>query len=131
MDIRGSITLSNITPPVPIINPNFLATPFDRSAGARLAQRFAALPTMQSELRLEPVNFDPELSDEQLDAWIEEDLGSIFHPMGTCRAGKPIGKHSELGVVGSELRVRGVKGLRVVDASVLVSLLSFFLLPRG
>jgi choline dehydrogenase len=56
-------------------------------------------------------------SDEQLLAYLRQSLGTYFHPAGTCRMGT-----GPEAVTDNELRVRGVDGLRVVDASVMPSL---------
>ena len=52
-------------------------------------------------------------SDAEIDAFIRQTLDTVYHPVGTCRMGK-----DENAVVGLDFRVRGVDGLRVVDASV-------------
>ena len=53
-------------------------------------------------------------SDEKLSDWISKNASTIFHPVGTCRMGD-----DESSVVDPELRVRGVDGLRVADASIM------------
>jgi len=52
-------------------------------------------------------------SDAEIDAFIRQTLDTVYHPVGTCRMGKDEGA-----VVGLDFRVRGIEGLRVVDASV-------------
>ena len=52
-------------------------------------------------------------SDAEIDAFIRQTMDTVYHPVGTCRMGK-----DENAVVGLDFRVRGVDGLRVVDASV-------------
>jgi len=59
-------------------------------------------------------------TDEELDAWIRANSETIYHPVGTCRMG-PVG--DPMAVVDPELRVQGLKGLRVIDASVMPSLI--------
>ena len=56
-------------------------------------------------------------TDEQLEAFIRRKAESIYHPVGTCKMG-----HDDLAVVDDRLRVHGVKGLRVVDASIMPTL---------
>lgn len=53
-------------------------------------------------------------SDEALDAYIRETCGTVFHPSGTCKMGT-----DQMAVVDAELRVHGIEGLRVVDASIM------------
>jgi choline dehydrogenase-like flavoprotein len=57
-------------------------------------------------------------SDPAIDAWVRRGANTIFHPVGTARMGNDAGA-----VLDTELRVRGVKGLRVADASVMPSLI--------
>lgn len=52
-------------------------------------------------------------TDEEIDAFVRENLESTYHPCGSCRMGE-----DEMAVVDSELRVRGIAGLRVIDSSV-------------
>ncbi len=56
-------------------------------------------------------------SDEALEAYIRETCGTVFHPVGTCKMGT-----DPMAVVDPELRVHGVEGLRVVDASIMPTL---------
>ena len=58
-------------------------------------------------------------SDEEIEAFIRAHADTIYHPVGTCRMGT-----GPLDVVDAELRVRGVEGLRVVDASIMPSIVS-------
>ena len=57
-------------------------------------------------------------TDEEIDAWIKDAAETIYHPVGTCRMGS-----DAAAVVDPHLRVRGVEGLRVVDASVMPTLI--------
>jgi choline dehydrogenase len=59
-------------------------------------------------------------TDEELDTWIRANSETIYHPVGTCRMG-PAG--DPMAVVDAELRVQGLKGLRVIDASVMPNLI--------
>ncbi|MFJ2452624.1 GMC oxidoreductase [Pseudomonas protegens] len=58
-------------------------------------------------------------TDEELLGYIRQFGQSMYHPVGTCRMGK-----DEMAVVGSRLRVHGIEGLRVVDASIMPSITS-------
>jgi choline dehydrogenase len=115
---RGHIRISSPDPfVVPSISPNYLSTPGDRLVAARairLTRRIAAAPSLA---RFAPREFlpGPQLqSDEDL-ARAAGDIGTtIFHPVGTCRMGT-----DDEAVVDPRLRVRGVSGLRVADASVM------------
>ena len=61
------------------------------------------------------------VSDAELEAWLRESVGTSFHPVGTCRMG-PEGDPKS--VVDSELKVHGLQGLRVIDASIMPDLMS-------
>ena len=108
----------------PAIAPNYLSTDEDRRVAAqalRLTRRIVAQPALAAyrpqELKPGP---GPD-SDEDL-ARVAGDIGTtIFHPVGTCR----MGAADDAGaVVDSRLRVRGIRGLRVVDASVMPTITS-------
>ncbi len=59
-------------------------------------------------------------SDEQIDDWVRKNAETIYHPVGTCKMGT---ENDAMAVVDGELKVRGVNGLRVVDASVMPTLI--------
>jgi choline dehydrogenase len=114
---RGSVRLRSTDPLAPpIIQTNYLIVPEDRAvlrSGVRLAfeiVRREPLRSLGSEL-LQPSS-EPK-SDDEIDELIDNSLMTFFHPSGTCRMG------AEDGVVAADLRVRGVTGLSVVDASVI------------
>jgi choline dehydrogenase len=58
-------------------------------------------------------------TDEEIIAWVKEAAETTYHPVGTCRMGA-----DALAVVDDELRVRGIAGLRVADASIMPTLTS-------
>ncbi len=108
----------------PRIQPNYLSTPEDRQVAAdslRLTRRIAAMPALA---RYRPREVKPGVqyqSDEEL-ARLAGDIGTtIFHPVGTCKMGAD---GDPLAVVDSRLRVRGIGGLRIADASVMPSITS-------
>ncbi len=103
----------------PKITPNYLSTDADRRtavAALRLTRRIAAAEPLA---RYGPVEFKPGpqfTSDADLMQVAGDISTTIFHPVGTCKMGAAGDVHA---VVDSELQVRGVQGLRVVDASVM------------
>lgn len=90
-------------------------------AGARLARRIAEEEPMRSWLVREVFPGPEVQSDEELSAIQRATHQSVYHPSGTCRMGSV---DDAMAVVDPELRVRGVRGLRVVDASVFPTLTS-------
>ncbi|MFZ5558138.1 MAG: GMC family oxidoreductase [Pseudomonadota bacterium] len=118
---RGFIALESPDPRThPRIQPNYLAEPEDLEQllrGLKLARRILAAapfdPYRGEELRPGPAAQD----DDALRAFIRRRAETIYHPVGTCRMGS-----DARAVVDPELRVRGVEGLRVVDASVMPTL---------
>ncbi len=108
----------------PAIAPNYLSTWEDRQVAAdslRVVRRIAAQPALA---RYAPQEFKPGVafqSDEQLARLAGDIATTIFHPVGTARMGST---GDPLAVVDSQLRVRGVFGLRVVDASVMPQITS-------
>ncbi len=124
---RGALTLKSIDPAVPpAIAPNYLATPEDRRIAAdsiRVTRKIVAQPALQ---KYSPVEFLPggALRDDDEGALVKAagDIGTtIFHPVGTARMGRD---DDERAVVDARLRVIGIEGLRVIDASVMPSITS-------
>ena len=122
---RGYVRIKSADPSeAPLINPRYLSAEEDRRVALdaiRLTRRIAAQPALA---RYSPEEFlpGPNIStDEQL-AKAAGDIGTtIFHPVGTCRMG-PAG--DPMAVVDTRLRVIGVEGLRVIDASVMPTITS-------
>jgi choline dehydrogenase-like flavoprotein len=117
---RGSIHARSREPDdPPIIVTNYLSTPEDRRVAAesiRLTRRIAAAPALA---RFEPEEYRPgaELQSEAELLKAAGDVGTtIFHPVGTAKMGADSDPHAG---VDANLQVRGVEGLRVVDASVM------------
>ncbi|MDB5793944.1 MAG: choline dehydrogenase [Noviherbaspirillum sp.] len=117
---RGHIRIASGNPfGAPKISPNYLSTPEDRKVAAHalaLTRQIVAAPALKKYM---PEEFRPGLhyrTEEEL-AGAAGDIGTtIFHPVGTCRMGRA---DDPLAVVDSELRVKGVERLRIVDASVM------------
>lgn len=118
---RGMVKLASADPSAaPLIQQNFLASPKDWEslrAGFRIARNLAAQPAMQPFIDAEFFPGTKCQSDEEIDEHIRQTSITVHHPAGTCRMGS-----DEASVVDPELRVRGVAGLRVVDASVMPDL---------
>lgn len=120
---RGHVRIGSPDPMrPPVITPNYLSTPGDRMVAARAIRRTRAIMENPAMARYRPQEFKPGSeyrSDEAL-AQAAGMIGStIFHPVGTARMGADEGS-----VVDPRLRVRGVDGLRVVDASVMPTITS-------
>jgi choline dehydrogenase len=120
---RGTIRIAGPDPrEAPSIKPNYLATEEDRRvavAGIRLTRRIVAAPALG---RFSPEEFKPgpaAQSDAELARAAGDIATTIFHPVGTCRMGP-----DELAVVDERLRVHGIAGLRVVDASIMPTITS-------
>jgi choline dehydrogenase len=101
----------------PEIHPSYLADPFDLQQlldGARFLRRLAASPSLGAVIESEMKPGVAAQSDEALVADIRARSYSVFHPVGTCRMGPDPGGS----VVDPQLRVHGIAGLRVADASI-------------
>jgi len=116
------VTLASGNPfDAPIIDPNFLATEFDlftMRAAVRSAARFVSAPAWRDYVLAPFGGLENTTIDADLDEYIRSRAVSISHSVGTA-AMSP--KGATYGVVDPDLRVKGVFGLRVVDASILVS----------
>jgi choline dehydrogenase-like flavoprotein len=114
---RGSVSLRTANPhSKPRIVHNYLTTDEDRAtmlAGARVALEISQQQALSGYITGEFLAPTPDVSDEQLMDYIAENTMTIFHPTSTCAIGQ---------VVDARLRVLGVDGLRVVDASVMPSI---------
>ncbi|WP_322405309.1 GMC family oxidoreductase [Massilia luteola] len=122
---RGHVRLAdNDSYSPPKIVPNYLSTPEDRKVAAdalALTRRIVAAPSM-ARYRPEEFKPGPHYRTEDELAQAASLIGTtIFHPVGTCRMGNV---DDPLAVVDSALRVKGVQGLRVVDASIMPTITS-------
>ena len=108
----------------PIIQPNYLAVEGDRRvllAGMKLARRLLSSPPMQPYFDSEDFPGPGVRSDDELLAAAKQRGTTTFHPMGTCRMGP---RADPTAVVDDQLRVHGLEGLRVIDASIMPTMLS-------
>ncbi|HVC56834.1 MAG TPA: choline dehydrogenase [Stellaceae bacterium] len=119
-DARGSVMLKSPDPlAAPAIRFNFLRTSYDLqalTAGMRLARKITRQPALARYVAEELVPGARVESDADFEAAIRKNAVSNLHPVGTCRMGA-----DEAAVVDPRLRVNGIAGLRVVDASVMPS----------
>lgn len=122
---RGSVHIKSAQHDAhPAIRPNYLHDPLDQQtavAGLRWARDLAAQPALAQYIEHELEPGEALQSDDELLEFARETGGTIYHPVGTCKMG-PDG--DTMAVVDDQLRVRGVEGLRVVDASVMPRLVS-------
>lgn len=122
---RGRILLRDADPAsAPRIEANYLGDPEGHDlammkACVRMSQQILAQPAFDRWRGAPIFPARDDLDDAALDAFIRAKAETIYHPVGTCA----MGQHADA-VVDPQLRVRGVQGLRVVDASVMPSLVS-------
>ena len=122
---RGTIKITDTDPnSAPEIAPNYLSTDRDREVAANSLRLTRKIVQQQALQQFEPEEFVPGTqyqSDEEL-AKAAGDVGTtIFHPVGTCKMGTV---DDPSAVVDSRLRVIGLEGLRVVDASIMPTITS-------
>jgi choline dehydrogenase len=108
----------------PEIQPNYLTEETDRRvlvAAMRLARKLLKSKPLAAYYDYEDFPGDKVHTDDELLGAAKERGTTTFHPMGTCRMGP---ENDPSSVVDDELRVRGLEGLRVVDASIMPMMLS-------
>ncbi len=119
-DARGDVRLKSADPlAAPAIRFNFLKTRYDLDAlttGMRLARKIVGQPALADYVAGELVPGSEMVSDAELEAAIRRYGLSNLHPVGTCRMGG-----DDMAALDPRLQVRGVRGLRVADASVMPS----------
>lgn len=120
---RGTVHIkSSSVGDAPLIKANYLSTDGDWKcaiAAVRFAQKLANAPSMKdyTEAPYRPSSI--ESTDDEIREFCREYSTTIFHPVGTCKMGS-----DEMAVVDSQLRVHGLKNLRVADASIMPFLVS-------
>jgi choline dehydrogenase-like flavoprotein len=120
---RGSVTLASPDPlAAPLIDPAFLSDADDTTRlvrGFKLMRQILAQPALAQHGGREVAASAAAQTDAQIETYIRQHADTIYHPVGTCRMGPAEGAVSGRSVVDAELRVHGLEGLRVVDASVM------------
>jgi choline dehydrogenase-like flavoprotein len=106
----------------PVIDPNFLGERDDMerlSRGVRIMRELLNQPALASLGGKEMAYSAKASTDLQIEQFVRDYADTIYHPVGTCRMG-----NGPMDVVDHELRVHGVQGLRVVDASIMPQVVS-------
>lgn len=120
---RGSLRLRTADPAdPPLLQPLYLSEDQDLDdlvAGLRIVRRIGEADALAPYRGRQVGPGDQGWGDEALRDYVRQNTVTFFHPVGTCRMGADEGA-----VVDAELRVRGLQGLRVIDASVMPALLS-------
>jgi choline dehydrogenase len=122
-DSRGEIKLKTASPgDAPAMIPNYLSAELDRRtivAGLKCCRRVLAHPDLQRFIESEYLPGPDVQTDDELLDYARRAGGTVFHPTSTCKMGV-----DAMAVVDPELRVHGLAGLRVVDASVMPTVAS-------
>ena len=122
---RGSVRIrSNRRGEAPSIAPNYLSTDEDRKVAADSIRQIRTIVAQPALAEYQPVEWKPGVefqTDAELAKLAGDIASTIFHPVGTTRMGR---EDDPLAVVDSRLRVRGIAGLRVVDAGVMPTITS-------
>lgn len=119
---RGFVGLKDANPATPaIIDPNMLADPDDMERllrGVKIVRDAMQRPALSSWRADEIFPGDKAQSDDDLREFIRNKAETIYHPVGTCKMGK-----DDMAVVDSNLKVHGLDGLYVIDASIMPTLI--------
>ncbi len=119
---RGSVFLKNADPMLaPLIDPNFLGEEADMEAmvaGFKTTRRLMETPALRALQKKDMVTSDVK-TDDDIRALLRARVDTVYHPVGTCK----MGVNDPLAVVDPKLRVYGLQGLRVVDASIMPTLI--------
>ena len=120
---KGRIHITSADPRLPpAINFNFLSSPIDAELtvrAVRIARAVMTAPAMRAMQVTEIAPGSSQTTDEELLAWVKQVAETTYHPVGTCKMGT-----DPMAVVDERLRVRGIHGLRIADASIMPTLTS-------
>jgi choline dehydrogenase-like flavoprotein len=119
---RGSVWLLSPDPmQPPAIDPNFLGEEADLEtmvAGFKMTKRLLDAPALKALQKSDEVTAGVE-TDDDIRKVLRQNVDTVYHPVGTCR----MGVNDSSAVVDPKLRVYGLEGLRVVDASIMPTLI--------
>jgi choline dehydrogenase len=122
-DSRGTVRVRSASQnDAPLIEPRYLEADGDLStllAGLKVARRITAMDPLRGEIECEEKPGPSVESDEDLIKYIRATASSVYHPVGTCKMGSGLDA-----VVDSKLRVHGIDGLVVADASIMPTIVS-------
>ena len=117
-DSRGTILARSADPATaPVITPNYLSDPNDARvliAGMRFTRQIFAAAAIARHSVVETLPGPDVQTDDEMTQYARQFGNTIYHPVGTCRMGQ-----GPAAVVDERLRVHGIEGLRVIDASVM------------
>lgn len=118
---KGTLKLASADPmAAPLIDPNFLSAPEDVDVmlkGIRLSCQIMQQPEIRQYIK-KPIDNESKMNDQELVQHIRDMSDTVYHPVGTCKMGT-----DKMAVVTPELKVHGLTGLRVVDASIFPNLI--------
>jgi choline dehydrogenase len=117
------VTLRSANPlDPPAINPNFVADPYDWKISIeafKWGRKILSAPAFKPFIRGEHMPGKDAQSDEAIRGYIRQWSKTDYHPVGSCKMGQ-----DDMAVVDTQLRVRGLEGLRVIDTSIMPTLIS-------
>jgi choline dehydrogenase len=120
---RGWVRLADSGPTsMPLINPNFIGEEEDLRAAVESVRAIREVMAQESLAPVIEEEMDPGphiQSDAEIGEWVKRVVTTMWHPVGTCRMGQ-----DARAVVDARLRVRGIDGLRVIDASIMPNITS-------
>ena len=120
---RGTVTLASNDPlQLPLVDPCFLSEPDDMARMVRGVRQMRSILSQPALARFGAKELSASAgarTDAQIEQFIRQQADTIYHPVGTCRMGP-----GPLDVVDAQLRVHGMQGLRVVDASIMPRIVS-------
>ena len=119
----GSVTLRSTNPlDPPAIDPNFLDDPYDWKisiAGFKWGRKILNSPSFKPFIKRELMPGIESQTDEEIKDYIRKWSKTDYHPVGSCKMGS-----DDMAVVDTQLKVHGLNGLRVIDASIMPTLIS-------